>query len=142
MSYFLSSFRKFLFHYIIYMPRALGFVIFFKKACVKKGSVSNSHLRHSHNSVCKPGSVVNGHQSSLTVTDKLRGFPRATCGYSSGKQSDCGVASDRVYSASALPWKRVSSYLAFPPLPLSRRFISVALSLESPPADVISYPAL
>ena len=37
------------------------------------------------NSVCKPGSVVNGHQSSLTVTDKLRGLPRATCGYVSGK---------------------------------------------------------
>ena len=37
------------------------------------------------NFIYKPGSVVNGHQSSLTVTDKLRGLPRATCGYVSGK---------------------------------------------------------
>jgi len=38
----------------------------------------------------------------------------------------------------------VSSYLAFPPLPQPkpRRYISVALFLESPPADVIRYPAL
>ncbi len=36
----------------------------------------------------------------------------------------------------------VSSYLAFSPLPVNRRYISVALSLESPPPDVIrhSYP--
>ena len=33
----------------------------------------------------------------------------------------------------------VSSYLAFPSLPLSRRFLSVALSLGSPPAAVSSY---
>ncbi len=35
----------------------------------------------------------------------------------------------------------VVSYTAFPPLPAySRRFISVALSLESPPPDVIRHP--
>ncbi len=34
----------------------------------------------------------------------------------------------------------VSSYLAFPSLPQMRRFISVALSLESPPPDVIRRP--
>ena len=32
-----------------------------------------------------------------------------------------GVASDRVYSKSMLPWKWVSSYLAFPPLPSAVR---------------------
>ena len=36
----------------------------------------------------------------------------------------------------------VSSYLAFPSLPLARRFISVALFLRSPSADVIRYPVL
>ena len=36
----------------------------------------------------------------------------------------------------------VVSYTAFPPLPLTGRFISVALSLESPPPDVIRHPAL
>ena len=33
----------------------------------------------------------------------------------------------------------VSSYLAFPPLPASRRYLSVALSLGSPPAAVSRY---
>ena len=53
-----------------------------------------------------------------------------------------GVASDRVYICTQLPAMPVSSYLAFPSLPLAWRFISVALSLGSPPADVIRYPAL
>ena len=52
-----------------------------------------------------------------------------------------GVASDRVYMAQAVTCLSVSSYLAFPSLPRkTRRFISVALSRESPPADVIRYP--
>jgi len=37
---------------------------------------------------------------------------------------------------------RVSSYLAFPSLPVSGRFISVALSLESPPPGVTRHSAL
>ena len=37
---------------------------------------------------------------------------------------------------------RVSSYLAFPSLPLAGRYISVALSLESPPPSVRRHPAL
>ena len=36
----------------------------------------------------------------------------------------------------------VSSYLAFPPLPYKRRYISVALALRSPSAAVSSCPAL
>ena len=95
-----------------------------------------------YSSVCKPGSVLNGHQSARSVTGNAsRGIHCAT-------PSICrtnawwGVASDRVYSGSALPQKRVSSYLAFPSLPLARRFISVALSRRLPVADVISYPVL
>ena len=39
--------------------------------------------------------------------------------------------------------RTVVSYTAFPPLPTQGgRFISVALSLESPPPDVIRHPAL
>ena len=39
--------------------------------------------------------------------------------------------------------RAVVSYTALPPLPVKdRRYISVALSLESPPPDVIWHPAL
>ena len=54
----------------------------------------------------------------------------------------CGVAPDRVYMAREVTSASVSSYLAFPSLPLIRRFISVALSLRSPSAAVSRYPAL
>ena len=37
---------------------------------------------------------------------------------------------------------RVSSYLAFPSLPVTGRFLSVALSLESPPPGVTRHSAL
>ena len=74
------------------------------------------------------------------------GFPPAAIGASAGRRGTCvppkGVASDRVYMASRVTVGSVSSYLAFPSLPLARRFISVALFLRSPSADVIRYPAL
>ena len=39
--------------------------------------------------------------------------------------------------------RAVVSYTAFPPLlPQGKRYISVALALESPPPDVIRHPAL
>ena len=54
-----------------------------------------------------------------------------------------GLASDGVYRAGHVAMSAVVSYAAFPPLPaISRRFISVALALESPPPDVIRHPAL
>ena len=46
------------------------------------------------------------------------GLRRATRGYMSGRRSSYGVASNRVYSKCMLPYKWVSSYLAFPSLPL------------------------
>ena len=54
------------------------------------------------------------------------------------------VAVNRVYMAGNVSTPSVSSYLAFPPLPAkyNRRYISVALSLGSPPAAVSRYPAL
>lgn len=55
--------------------------------------------------------------------------------------SASGVAPGGVYSAGMSPYRRVSSYLAFPPLPANcGRYLSVALSLESPPQDVILHP--
>ena len=53
-----------------------------------------------------------------------------------------GLASDGVYMATVVTNSTVVSYTAFPPLPHSWRYISVALSLESPPPDVIRHPAL
>ena len=101
-------------------------------------------ISHKSNFACKPGSVLNGHLSLRTVAGTLPGFsPGATRRYVSGKRSPCGVASDRVYSGPVLPRELVGSYPAFPPLPAKcGRSISVALSRQSPAADVISYPAL
>ena len=57
-----------------------------------------------------------------------------------------GLASDGVYMAFSVTRETVVSYTAFPPLPeeskFPRRYLSVALSLESPPPDVIRHPAL
>ena len=98
---------------------------------------------------CKPGSVRlsrGNHLSSPRVAPRLEPCGSATMKSASSRSEyseDQGVASDRVYSKSALPQKWVSSYLAFPSLPYRvRRFISVALSRGSPRADVIRYPAL
>ncbi len=105
------------------------------------------------NRACKPGSVnapKRKPQSSI-FTGRLRSVQRKILLPPMGCRRAtvcrmaapiCGVASDRVYICTQLPAMPVSSYLAFPSLPLARRFISVALSLGSPPADVIRYPAL
>ena len=54
-----------------------------------------------------------------------------------------GLASDGVYMAFSVTRETVVSYTAFPPLPgKTWRYLSVALSLESPPPDVIRPPAL
>ena len=55
-----------------------------------------------------------------------------------------GLAPDGVYMAPPVTSRTVVSYTAFPPLRLQTqpRFISVALSLELPPPDVIRRPAL
>ena len=54
-----------------------------------------------------------------------------------------GLASDGVYMAFSVTRETVVSYTAFPPLPEKTwRYLSVALSLESPPPDVIRHPAL
>ena len=83
---------------------------------------------------------LSGHLSGTRVTARLKP-PVGTAGPA---MVPVGVAADRVYRPPMLPWGAVSSYLAFPPLPAAakprRRYISVALFLGSPPADVIRYP--
>ena len=70
--------------------------------------------------VCKPGFVGNCHLSRRHVAVPLVPPTRTMAGQA-GRV--CGVASDRVYSAPMLPWGRVSSYLAFPPLPVLRQAV-------------------
>ena len=88
----------------------------------------------------KPGSVVDGHLSRMHVAVHLKP-PVGTIGQII---VPVGVAADRVYRPPRLPWDVVSSYLAFPPLlpyaDIKQRYISVALFLRSPSADVIRYP--
>ena len=83
---------------------------------------------------------LDGHLSGTRVAARLKP-PVGTAGPA---MVPVGVAADRVYRPPMLPWGAVSSYLAFPPLPAAakprRRYISVALFLGSPPADVIRYP--
>ena len=94
---------------------------------------------------------VTGHISRVLYHDDNLSSPPvaraadATFAEEAGPASDLlyGVAPDRVYRLPSLPEGAVSSYLAFPPLPpekIERRYISVALSLGSPPAAVNSYP--
>ena len=59
------------------------------------------------------------------------------------KTAACGVASDRVCRAPRSPGRRVSSCLTVSLFPADAGYLlSVVLSLGSPPADVIRYPAL
>ena len=73
---------------------------------------------------------------SLYVFSHLPGRRRASLTSSIRCCSEWGLQHASVAGA----W--VSSYLAFPPLPFSRRYISVALSLKSPSQGVTLHPAL
>ena len=67
-------------------------------------------------SVCKPSYVENGHLSRLPVTRKLQ---RPTLKHDGPPyRFMCGLASDGVYRAPSVTRRAVSSYLAFPPLPV------------------------
>ena len=73
---------------------------------------------------------------SLYTSSHLPGRCRADLASSIRCCSGWGL---HLQSVARLP---VSSYLAFPPLLISERYISVALSLESPPQGVTLHPAL
>ena len=89
---------------------------------------------------CKPSSVFGGHLSSPIVADGIERNPESLAGRLKRSFVSCsrwGLHRGRV----ATP--RVSSYLAFPPLHANRmRYLSVALSLGSPPPGVTRHPAL
>ena len=96
--------------------------------------------------ICKPGSVRQSrdcHLSRICIAAYLQP-PAELCRANTDRSlSAYGVAPDRVYICTQLPVVPVSSYLAFPSLPIfkeHRRSISVALSRRSPSADVIRYP--
>ena len=88
----------------------------------------------------KPGYVVNDHLSRPCVAAWLKqptwNWRAAIC--------LCSVLLRMGFTcAPAVTSRAVVSYTALPPLPAyGRRYISVALSLESPPPDVIRHPAL
>ena len=87
----------------------------------------------------KPSSVVGSYLSRRTVARTLKPSFEVMC---RADNPSVDVAADRVYMAEDVSALSVSSYLAFPPLPQKRRYISVALSLRSPSAAVSRYPAL
>jgi hypothetical protein len=62
--------------------------------------------------------------------------------FRTGNPIHYGLAPDGVYMALYVTIKTVVSYTAFSTLPKTWWYISVALSLESPPPDVIWHPAL
>ena len=83
---------------------------------------------------------LNDHLSRPIVTNRFKRPTRERDGQP--HSSLFGLASSGVYRACLVTKTAVSSYLAFPPLPVAWRFISVALAWESPPPDVIRHPAL
>ncbi len=87
----------------------------------------------------KPSSVVGNYLSRRSIAAALQPSVEVMC---RANNPSVDVAAGRVYMAGGVSISSVSSYLAFPPLPENRRFISVALSLRSPSAAVSRYPAL
>ena len=125
-------------------------------------AIKNSPFRRRVNKkgfefVCKPSSVVYGHLSRLTVTDKLKRYSRYSVGRTAlltETQSCCGWGLHGIlcYHSIGELLPRLSiltangrhSKLLKTEKRLSRlrRFISVALSLKSPSPDVIRHPVL
>ena len=89
---------------------------------------------------CKPSSVIGGHLSRPVVTSRFKRNPESSTGRLKRSFVSCcewGLHRGRV----ARP--RVSSYLTFPPLHTrGMRYLSVALSLGSPPPGVTRHSAL
>ena len=86
----------------------------------------------------KPSSVFDNHLSRIIVANNLKRFSdwRAT-------KMSFSLASDGVYITTKVAFGVVSFYLAVPPLHYKiMRYISVALSLESPPLVISQHPAL
>ena len=89
---------------------------------------------------CKPGSVENGHLSRREVANALKRY----CGNRTGRPiSSLHLAPDGVYRTAQSPGRRCALTAPFHPYRgLPRRYLSVALALESPPPAVSRHPAL
>ena len=99
----------------------------------------------------KPGSVYGSHLSGNGVAAVLVRHTKSGAGnprpglHKGTLPAFFGLAPSGVYRACPVAAAAVGSYPTFPPLPShlrSRRFISVALSLESPPPGVTRRSAL
>ncbi len=89
---------------------------------------------------CKPGSVENGHLSRREVANALKRY----CGNRAGSPvRSLHLAPDGVYMTAQSPGRRCALAAPFHPYRgLPRRYLSVALALESPPPAVSRHPAL
>ena len=117
---------------------------FLSATLIKKTPVINKCFK-SYEYIYKPSSVWNGHLSTSIVTNRIQqpttGKQRAVAmNIPTWSCSEWGLHS-RLVTLSL-----VSSYLTFPSLPNTkinvRRYISVALSLESPPLGITQHSAL
>ena len=89
---------------------------------------------------CKPGSVENGHLSRRKVANALKRY----CGNRTGRpMCPRNLAPDGVYMTAQSPGRRCALTAPFHPYrSCLRRYLSVALALESPPPAVSWHPAL
>ena len=87
---------------------------------------------------CKPGSVENGHLSKREVASALKRY----CGNRTGRpMRSLHLAPDGVYMTAQSPGRRCALTAPFHPYRgFPRRYLSVALALESPPPAVSRHP--
>ncbi len=113
-----------------------------EKACPSADATADGHFAYKISEFDrKPSSVVCGHLSRRIVADALKRYSRhAPGGRPIWRMPN--LAPDGVCTARRVAAAPVSSCLPFPSLQLALRSVSVALSLESPPPDVIRRPAL
>ena len=92
---------------------------------------------------CKPSSVIGGHLSRPIVTNGFKRNPESSTGRLKRSFVSC---CERGLHRGQVARPRVSSYLTFPPLhdgtDSGMRYLSVALSLGSPPPGVTRHSAL
>ena len=111
----------------------------------KKSGIARLCYSKGFEFACKPSSVVYGHLSRLTVTDKLKRYSRYSVGRTAlltdtQSCSEWGLHGILRYRniGELLPRLSILTAADEP----RRRFISVALSRKSPSPDVIRHPVL
>jgi len=127
------------------------FFIFFFSYCfhIKKRTYASKQRMSVHISkvfvreAYKPSSVIGGHLSRPAVTNRFKRNPESSTGRLKRSFVSC---CERGLHRGQVARPRVSSYLTFPPLhdgtDSGMRYLSVALSLGSPPPGVTRHSAL